>query len=636
MGSIYCEPIVSDGDQLADFFIFCPHFDSWTQIEDYAYDSFPLADPIPHWIGLTGHFRPRVPLQGLLVDGNILERPSIKGTIDNPRYSVWNDIQRYHNTSGTLGRILRDGPFNLAIVPNDSLTIPREREVTHFHSLGSVAFNWPSYPIGEGDDFGIGVVEFVDTDSTLRLVLDEDVGTFSLESSFPAERLYKARSLLEALKERLSTGPLVTMQYYDGDYHYTEVMQDSLTYELDPLGRPLKVKYKIQRHIRYGWDWYLTYGYSTLDYITCTVTLSYGPQTPSQRNPSLNRPESMVGRYDRLIHHSVGVGYLTWGEPSVHNRSYSYTNVNDTRDIPLGIDTMSSSAVVKGFFSRYSAAYSSFEWACRYNLYKLRPALWASVANGLDTWTSQVSSNYLETLQGLGALLALVPDALFTLKGILTGNFPPPERMHRMTKFLAQLYIARKFAVLPAIDDVDNVVIAAGILEKEWTSYSGVKTIYGSHTFRVGGGDLDGVLVEVSTKSSFEVPYDYALSTFVKADAVGLLPTLSRLWDLVPFSFAIDWFTNLGDKYGRLDSYATGIPLKHNWTLVSYKLSKYLTEEDLEPYALKPLSDPRFVLYKRELTRTSPLSFLTSELDIDPPRGVRDIALLGSLIWTKT
>lgn len=41
------------------------------------------------------------------------------------------------------------------------------------------------------------------------------------------------------------------------------------------------------------------------------------------------------------------------------------------------------------------------------------------------------------------------------------------------------------------------------------------------------------------------------------AEAVDLVPDFSNVWDMIPFSFVVDWFTNIGDLASNIDNYFT-------------------------------------------------------------------------------
>lgn len=38
-------------------------------------------------------------------------------------------------------------------------------------------------------------------------------------------------------------------------------------------------------------------------------------------------------------------------------------------------------------------------------------------------------------------------------------------------------------------------------------------------------------------------------------DSIGLAPTTANMWDLIPFSFVVDWFTGTGDLLGDVDQW---------------------------------------------------------------------------------
>ncbi len=62
--------------------------------------------------------------------------------------------------------------------------------------------------------------------------------------------------------------------------------------------------------------------------------------------------------------------------------------------------------------------------------------------------------------------------------------------------------------------------------------------------------------------------------TFAGIDSVGARRVFSSAWELVPFSFVIDWFVNVGDKLAAVDSHLI-TQIVGSWVSTRHKLEKF-------------------------------------------------------------
>jgi hypothetical protein len=61
------------------------------------------------------------------------------------------------------------------------------------------------------------------------------------------------------------------------------------------------------------------------------------------------------------------------------------------------------------------------------------------------------------------------------------------------------------------------------------------------------------VIVTCRSKVRLAANIDSIIPYLLTADGLGLLPSLSRIWDLIPFSWLVDSFFNVGDALGYID-----------------------------------------------------------------------------------
>jgi hypothetical protein len=56
----------------------------------------------------------------------------------------------------------------------------------------------------------------------------------------------------------------------------------------------------------------------------------------------------------------------------------------------------------------------------------------------------------------------------------------------------------------------------------------------------------------------YYIPYGQISSDiYALSEALDLVPDLSNIWDSIPFSFVVDWFTNVGDLAQKCDDWFT-------------------------------------------------------------------------------
>jgi hypothetical protein len=72
---------------------------------------------------------------------------------------------------------------------------------------------------------------------------------------------------------------------------------------------------------------------------------------------------------------------------------------------------------------------------------------------------------------------------------------------------------------------------------------------------QIGGYVLKSAIAH---RSIYYDPYgQISNSAFALAEAMDVVPDLSNIWDMIPFSFVVDWFTNIGDLAEGLDALMT-------------------------------------------------------------------------------
>lgn len=79
---------------------------------------------------------------------------------------------------------------------------------------------------------------------------------------------------------------------------------------------------------------------------------------------------------------------------------------------------------------------------------------------------------------------------------------------------------------------------------------------------------------DITCKVNFQNPEIARLtSMFDQLSAVGLAPDLYNLWDLVPYSFIVDWFTDIGDCLESITQYGRALKYDINYITIGAQRS---------------------------------------------------------------
>lgn len=140
--------------------------------------------------------------------------------------------------------------------------------------------------------------------------------------------------------------------------------------------------------------------------------------------------------------------------------------------------------------------------------------------------------------------------------------------------------------------------------------------------------------LSVTTRSKMVLNRSQAviLAWALALDEVGLLPSLTRGYDLIQFSFIFDWLTNLGDRLTDVDRMSLRFAVD-----ISYYVHSFLYKYEIYPDFLARYtcysSDFCLTKFERYVSRFNPV-LRESKYDFHPPRGLRGHLLTsGSLLW---
>lgn len=181
-------------------------------------------------------------------------------------------------------------------------------------------------------------------------------------------------------------------------------------------------------------------------------------------------------------------------------------------------------------------------------------------------------------------------------------------------KGIAGQFLSVKYGVLPTIDDLKSVWEAVH-KHKPGTDAQGYDVYKASHSEILMEDDLvfkldQRAMLAIEDEDSF---FDKICEDL---DNVGLLPTFENIWDLVKYSFVIDWFVNVGDFLKQIDTCLRILRYNIRYTTLSYK-------ETASGHSIGSTSYPfigafNWVKYHRWVTLITPLPSISLSLKSFP------------------
>jgi hypothetical protein len=269
----------------------------------------------------------------------------------------------------------------------------------------------------------------------------------------------------------------------------------------------------------------------------------------------------------------------------------------------------------------------------------IRPTSFYSASDGLEKQIGIIKANHVENLTQLAGLVELLPDLVALPRLLAKVTKGDPSIVTEVIDYISDAILAYRFAQKPTADDA--LELAKTDLQKElkdllepsyYTLYGKFSYLFTEEENFIGPGNL--VLV---TRSKVRVRLDFSnlMGTIMTLNGVGLLPTLERVWATVPFSFVVDWFTNMSERLGQVDNQALWMCITTDWCLHSFELTYYPTQEELLVYDLQspnPLEPFGIKAYVREFSRMMP-SLHESRYDFLAPKHGPDMSTVGALTW---
>lgn len=270
------------------------------------------------------------------------------------------------------------------------------------------------------------------------------------------------------------------------------------------------------------------------------------------------------------------------------------------------------------------------------------PTAFLSTKDAVDEHFERMRSNHLEALAEVGDLFRVLDvfKALYELRKRPARGLP---FLLRLLGIAADAKLSYSLGIAPTISDALDVAKRSSTFLKKYGTPElfGEHTVYGKATVLIPELIFPGfedVVVVARSKIRVSVEPDSYLTAIIPVRSLGLLPSLSSLWDLIPFSFVVDWFASIGDHLDDVDTAAMLLAMNTHMSVHSISIIYRFTAYDEETFNFDVLSDgpnqpgagykyyDRFVL--NELPQLGP-----TRLPLHGTAGVPDWGTAGALVF---
>jgi len=273
----------------------------------------------------------------------------------------------------------------------------------------------------------------------------------------------------------------------------------------------------------------------------------------------------------------------------------------------------------------------------------IRFSSYQSTVDALNTITTTVNNNVLQSLSKAGQLSALMPEVKSALSGVLhLARGEPISSFLDLIDFVTALRLQTAFVYRPDLDFLAKVLPEMLSLLKSLDDVTNEGDIIARGVFH-----YDFPLWEFKrekstlvTRSRVACSRDVSplLKEMLNVSALGVLPSASNIWDLIPFSFVVNWFSGIGTRLRDFESIMNITLMGLEVITHTYTVDSVLTVDELsrDQIAIRDQSGsedpPRLRFFAREVSAHIP-KIGQGRYDFRLPGRPPDLLTAGSLAW---
>lgn len=203
-----------------------------------------------------------------------------------------------------------------------------------------------------------------------------------------------------------------------------------------------------------------------------------------------------------------------------------------------------------GEFSFKNNELDTFVWAAEYNILKNGSA--ARFANAYSDAVQNLSLSDVNTLANIMESADALVSLASMLRAVFKKDFGKLIRAIKDSLDPRDLWLKYRYAYLTSKSDVESY---KKTLQRLGDLASLGQTITSTGFFSDETGSYK---VEIKVDTSTIIPTD----TVSFLTAIGVEPNAQNLWDLIPYSFIVDWFLHISDLLEWCDNWGSAINLE--------------------------------------------------------------------------
>jgi hypothetical protein len=272
------------------------------------------------------------------------------------------------------------------------------------------------------------------------------------------------------------------------------------------------------------------------------------------------------------------------------------------------------------------------------------PAVFFSTKDAVEKHFDQLESNHIEALLELRDLGDLL-NPIQLMRRISARKLTGYRLLIALFDLLTDVKLLYSFGIAPTISDAKDIVKRSRDIRTKYfilADFSKIVTTYGDFLYSIEDeiiAPFDYMILKARSKVRLSLSADSVLMALLPVRSLGLLPSLSQLWDLVPLSFLADWFTPIDEYLDAVDTQAIFLGLECHYAVHSVNLSYTFSQDDRAMFDFGFLGEGSEVfeesgyrLYVRWVDGNLPV-LTSSRLDFFGGPHIPDYGTLGSLLY---
>jgi len=265
-----------------------------------------------------------------------------------------------------------------------------------------------------------------------------------------------------------------------------------------------------------------------------------------------------------------------------------------------------------------------------------RSAYFFAYQDAIESMSKVLKTNYIQTLSKVSGVKELIPDGRMLVTALMLLYKRDPAGLVKLGDFIASEHLKWNFGTAPNLRSLDELNRQGPKLRRLFSQGLASRTVevHGLFRYRFEKSETkyDTSLLECRCTTSLTYSPTPFMQVLMDLYGVGLMPTFSRIWEIIPFSFVADWFTHAKDRIKTVDTAILQLAFRHNYAIYSTTITSGLSPVCGSYRFCEKPEDVKLVYFDRVLTdRTPPL--YDGGLDLLRVTGNPNTGILAALLY---